>query len=355
VPFEKYGVSISKDAAKKQLYSNGISYFWLHFADDGIKNKFFPYVNQYQDSSVVVLNRKIHSRTLDILTELIVGNFDLGYGDKEFFWFAATISNVTFAFEPHLSGHYGDCFGMILHFDPNDSEPLFMNAEYLVEDDLRVLGQFLQDFRTKAILLAGNALPNVSAMNGIWSKGGKDHPSSGCVCSASVCTNIEDNVTTLLLFSQWITLSMKFKSNVDECIPVFVSRSTFLKVMFQLDNFREDCYLIGCPNFPYDVDVSNPSWNSSWPQYCEPISFTNQVNESVAKEARSPTSLWNKRVFGNNSLIQCGTSQTIYTVANYSVLHAIPNVKTFLSLGRDFSEVHRISPDDCGRLYSFAV
>jgi hypothetical protein len=26
-----------------------------------------------------------------------------------------------------------------------------------------------------------------------------------------------------------------------------------------------------------------------------------------------------------------------------------------LSLGRDFSEVHRISPDDCGRLYSFAV
>lgn len=303
----------------------------------------------------MVLNKKTHGRTLDILTELLVGNFDLGYGDKEFFWFAATISNVSFAFEPHLSGHYGDCFGMILHFDPNDSEPLFMNAEYMVEDELRTLGQFLQDVRTRAISLVDNALPNVSAMTGIWSKGGKDHPSTGCVCSSDVCTDIEDNITTLLLFSQWITLSIRHKKNIDECIPVFVSRSRFLKIMYRLSNFKEDCHLIGCPHLPYDLDTLNPLWNSSWPQYCEPISFSHQVNESVSIEARSPASLWNKRIFGNNSLIQCGTSFNNFLVANYSVLHAIPNLKSFLSLGRDFSEVHRISPDDCGRLYSFAT
>ena len=56
--FETYGVLINNDTARKQFYLNGISYFWLHFAEEN-KNRLFPYVNQYQDSSLWFSTRKL--------------------------------------------------------------------------------------------------------------------------------------------------------------------------------------------------------------------------------------------------------------------------------------------------------
>lgn len=44
-------------------------------------------------------------------------------------------------------------------------------------------------------------------------------------------------------------------------------------------------------------------------------------------------------------LIQCGIDRTIYIMRNKQ-LHAIPNLQTFISMGRDFSEVRRISKEE---------
>jgi hypothetical protein len=52
----------------------------------------------------------------------ILPSFNLGYGDKEVYWIAATIAGDSFSFEPYLAGTYGDC-GEILHFDPLSVPP----------------------------------------------------------------------------------------------------------------------------------------------------------------------------------------------------------------------------------------
>ena len=71
----------------------------------------------------------------------------MGYGDKEMYWFAATIAREPFSFEPFLCATYGDC-GLMLHYDPNDADkphplPLYINAEwYLMRAN--VLGRYLE-------------------------------------------------------------------------------------------------------------------------------------------------------------------------------------------------------------------
>jgi hypothetical protein len=92
----------------------------------------------------IVFDKTRHPRTLHTLTQLLP-SFHVGYGDKELYWFAATIARETFAFEPFLCGTYGDC-GLMMHYDPNDTErpeeasPLYLNAEwYLMKS--RILGK----------------------------------------------------------------------------------------------------------------------------------------------------------------------------------------------------------------------
>jgi hypothetical protein len=122
----------TKQYAKEQIGKNGIVYFWRNLA-----NKADPQLENYQDSSVLVLDRSRHPRFLKILASLIP-SFNIGWGDKEMYWMTAVISREEFTFEPFLTGNYGPC-GFILHFDPNDSPlkeqalPLYANAEWFLE------------------------------------------------------------------------------------------------------------------------------------------------------------------------------------------------------------------------------
>ena len=99
-----------------------------------------------EDSSALLLNASSHPRTLALL-KLMVGDFSLGYGDKEIYWLAATIASEGVAFEPHAAGALGDC-GALVHFDPRvegpGAEPFYVNAEYLVDlSKVARAGQFL--------------------------------------------------------------------------------------------------------------------------------------------------------------------------------------------------------------------
>jgi hypothetical protein len=115
--------------------SNGVNLFWRH----GI-SKDNPPLRHVQESSVVLMDRRMHEKTFSVL-EYILPTFNLGYVDKEIYWIATTIAQESFEFEPFLAGIYGDC-GEIFHFDPSavattaaaattTSKPLFLNGQYL--------------------------------------------------------------------------------------------------------------------------------------------------------------------------------------------------------------------------------
>ena len=78
--------------AEEQLDKNGFNFFWMNLADRS-KGRY----DNFQDSSVILLDRSTHPKTLDVLTRLLP-NFNLGYGDKEIYWFATTIAQVVFCF-----------------------------------------------------------------------------------------------------------------------------------------------------------------------------------------------------------------------------------------------------------------
>lgn len=376
--FEDNGLDVNNQTVAKQMaHENGGSFFWRHHVDEW-RSHVFPKVTEYQDSSVVLLNKMKHAATIEVLERLLCDNFDVGYGDKEIFWSAATIAKQPFSFEPYLAGQYGDCFGLILHFDPADAErdpplsssatPLYINAEYMVEDELVLFGQFLQHIMSSPILIptapfskhGSSESPlwhNVTDFNDIWTRGGKEVPSTGCVCKHNPCETLHPSINTQLAISQWLTLSLRLSGDKSrsECIPIVLSYAPLVEAVFDSFALRNDCLFIGCPDLPYSIDATLADWNTSWPQYCDPITFTEAHEHNLrdaALEARTPWSQWNRRPHGNNVLVQCGTASTIYIVRNYSVLVAIPSKEAFLTLGRDFSEVKRIAANDCGRLYS---
>ena len=80
--------NITQEIAQEQLESNGFSFFWLNTAD-----RTRAAYDNFQDSSVIVMDTTRHPKTLDVLTRLLP-DFRLGYGDKEIYWFAATIARV---------------------------------------------------------------------------------------------------------------------------------------------------------------------------------------------------------------------------------------------------------------------
>ena len=112
---------------------------------------------------MVLVDKSTHGKFIRILTELLP-YFQFGYGEKEMFWIAATISGEDWAFEPFLAGQYGDCTGLVLHFDPDDYDKdlddvsvMFINAEYLVEHVGKTtnIGQHLGRIITQPILVTG--------------------------------------------------------------------------------------------------------------------------------------------------------------------------------------------------------
>lgn len=99
--FGYYGIHINDTSTYTLLRENGVSLFWNY----GLGNT--TVMQDYQESSVLLINKVTHPVTMQIL-EKHIGDFFVGFGDKEFYWIAATVAREPFAFEPHLAGQYGN-------------------------------------------------------------------------------------------------------------------------------------------------------------------------------------------------------------------------------------------------------
>lgn len=125
-------VNISAELGALKVREDGFSFFWRNVAD-----REAPTLDNFQDSSVLVLDRERHPRLLQVLRR-ILPSFNLGYGDKEIYWVAAIISGEPHSFEPFLTGLYGDC-GLLMHYDPShegdtsSATPFYMNGEWILE------------------------------------------------------------------------------------------------------------------------------------------------------------------------------------------------------------------------------
>ena len=91
---------LSKDSKKNLFTGNGINMYFANFA-----NQSYPQYNEHQDSSSVLLKKSHHARLIQTLQSWL-GSFALGYGDKEIFWVASTISHNPYTWEPFLAGKY---------------------------------------------------------------------------------------------------------------------------------------------------------------------------------------------------------------------------------------------------------
>ena len=114
---------------------------------------------------------------------------------QELFWLSATISGIPFVFEPYLAAHYGDCVGLVLHYDPNDinlpysdttATPLYLNAEHLIESkNLEAVGAFKRRDMSRPVMVhpytSLNDTSHFKNKSTAWIDG------SGCVCAIMGC------------------------------------------------------------------------------------------------------------------------------------------------------------------------
>lgn len=83
------GISVNitaKLGALKLRDDGGVSFFWRNVVD-----REEPTLDNFQDSSVLVVDRSRHPLLLEVLSR-ILPSFNLGYGDKEIYWISAIIS-----------------------------------------------------------------------------------------------------------------------------------------------------------------------------------------------------------------------------------------------------------------------
>ena len=115
------------------------------------------------------------------------------------FWLSATISGIPYVFEPYLAAHYGDCVGLVLHYDPNDIHqphpessaitPLFLNAEHLIESkNLEAVGAFHRRDMSRPVLVHPYTVLNDTShfknKSTAWIDG------TGCVCEVMGCNPV---------------------------------------------------------------------------------------------------------------------------------------------------------------------
>lgn len=192
------GFNMTADLGKEQFGANGISFFWMNLAD-----RERGAYNNFQDSSLVLLDRSTHPETLRVLTRLLP-QFNVGYGDKEIYWFAATIAKEPFSFEPFFCSTYGDCGGFMTHYDPNDvSDPsnakeLYINAEWYLSK-IHTLGVDQENQLTLPVVVQ----TNMSAEHLYDGRDGQ------CSCHASNlgCQPVPSYINAFILRAQWERLS----------------------------------------------------------------------------------------------------------------------------------------------------
>lgn len=392
--------------ASQRSDKTGINFFWRFIHTDLVNKQSphasptlqFPAFNDIQDSSIIVFDKRSHPKTLIVLRELLP-TFDIGYGDKEIFWIATTIADEPYSFEPFLTGQYGDCHGVVMHFDPLSAHdpahatPFHINGEYLVEKDITFVGEFATALITQPILITPT-LSQITDLN-TWPMKTK-RGDSGCTCPRYECVKAPASVQSHLLLQQWLTVSIRTHlsrsagdslfpgsltassgagphsakhgwtphstqrhaghrkdstlSSHSSCVPTSTESVDLLHSIFRQKITANDCTFIGCPHLPMTINHSLP-WVGTPGTYCEPVSFHDPHGEAVepplktlAEEARRPDSKWHIPEFlQDNVLVQSTQSRTVYVFLNNS-LHKIPNMKVLAKYGLNISDVHRLPP-----------
>lgn len=316
-------INITQSVGLEKVGSDGHSLFWRN-----VVNRTDVALNNFQDSSVIVLDRRRHPKTLKVLRQLLP-TFNVGYGDKEIYWLAATIAEEPFSFEPFLCGQYGDC-GLLMHFDPNDegepenAHPLYINGEWILEK-IHILGHDLEFEHPKPVLVrAGMKLVDPGETR-------------GCLCRVYGCSTMPESVNKLLLRMQWerLTRNMGRQGPSIDCLPIFKSTATLISSVAE-DFVRDNkCPDFGCVDTPIFV---NESVNWFADSFCDPTYFTPTPPnglKTMEMRAQLPPAL---PFIAEGELIRPGSSKVVYLVQN-GTLRGFPNYHTFVSYGRDFSEV----------------
>jgi hypothetical protein len=254
------GFNLTSKLAKDQFSSNGISYFWMNLAD---REK--SVYNNFQDSSVILLDRLTHPETLKVLSRLLP-KFSIGYGDKEIYWFAATIAREPFSFEPFFCSIYGDCSGLMMHFDPGDildpsnARAMYINAEWYLSK-IKVLGIEYETDLTNPVIVQ----TNMSADHLYDLKEGK------CSCHVSNlgCQPIPSYVNALILRAQWERLTR----NKGPCVTIVKDNNTVTDINRALKSMIDDsvCGKYGCAYWPILINETTKSYSNN---FCLPISFS---------------------------------------------------------------------------------
>lgn len=98
---------INESIALQNFHKNGISLVWGQYFKKPFGSKYItiPSFNEYQDSSVVLINKKKHVELIGYINQWLE-SFSIGYGDKEIFWLSSTLINDTFTWEPFFPGYF---------------------------------------------------------------------------------------------------------------------------------------------------------------------------------------------------------------------------------------------------------
>jgi hypothetical protein len=354
--FTDRGIAITQQTAEALAKENGFSFYWREIASRLSGASDFKQVSDIQDSSVLLIDRSRQGKMLAVMAELLP-TFAVGYGDKEIFWVSATIARANFTFEPFLAAQYADCYGVILHYDPDDAgapdsaTPLYVNAEYMVEHDLQIVGQFLSPHMTPPVLVTADM---VLAMNLNTWPGGFKRGDAGCTCKSFGCVDAPADVTKYMLYAEWVTYSKRLlRQGPDkDCIPVQASYAAALQEVFASEVAPQDCFFVGCPQLPITVDTSLP-WDpvEAKRRYCEPVHFSPAPPSSLAalaQEARRPDSAFNRPSLPDGTPVQFGIQKQLYWYKN-ETLQPFADWDAFVSKGLDLDNVVRMSELEFGK------
>ena len=232
---------------------NGVNLFWRFGGQAPGSNELA--LSDIQDSSIVLFDKRSHSRTLKLLGQELA-SFDVGWGDKEIFWLSTTAAREGFEFSPFLAGQYGDCDGVMMHFDPEaEGEPeaalpFYINAEKLVEKDLNYVGDYLSGSLTNPVAARGGLVRDMRT----WQRFRHE---ANCTCSATAysCASVPALVADHLLLAEWLTMTIRHwveRKLADKatqsrpCVPVVVPYA--LQLLGALARLLppRDCSFTGC-------------------------------------------------------------------------------------------------------------
>jgi len=323
--------NITSDEAYQYSKQNGYSFFWKNVANEDSES-----LLDFQDSSIILLDKVNHPKTLEVLEKLLP-DFKLGWGDKEIYWIAATIAQEPFSFEPFLASFYGDCTSILLHFDPtqeNDPidtvQPMYINGEWVLER-VSVIGNWIEEVVSYATFVNESIV--LQTLNNNHGK--------HCSCPIYGCRNISESSNLLVLRAQWerLTRSMSRAGPDRDCINLYKPAAHIVETMIQKYLYSpQKCKQYGCIYLPIGGGQGfNHAFDQFTENFCSPVTFDdNPINDkmkNLTSSAASPASL----PYNEGDLIKFN-GRSVYLLKN-GTLHEFPNADTFLSMGYEWNQI----------------